>query len=155
MLVLLSLVSTIFSIKLVSKRNEIVDKKQKLVGLQNDIKKLDQIVIDKTTEQANIDRVLSSLPQTYEEVGTLAYKVEDVARQNNLKPELGFDKEIKLDANIPALSFQVISEGNFQNFINFLSSLNSLPYNSSVESIVSENKNGVTSTTTVKVYTKQ
>ncbi len=154
-LVLLTLVSTLFSVKLTSVRNGIIDKKQQLVGLQNDVTKLDQIVADKVSEEENIQKVLNTLPQTYFEVGKLAYKVEGLAVQNNLKTTLGFDKDIKLENGIPSLKFEVNTESNFQNFSDFLSSLNALPYNSVVDLINMENKTGVSATTTIKVYTKK
>ena len=128
-------------------------KKAELAALNRDLVLLDQVVEDQESEDANLKKALRTLPQTYEDVSVLAYKVEEIANTNNLNPELEFEKETAADkAGKTSLSFDITTKGGYQDYASFISSLNSLPYNTVVDSIIADNKEGLSIVTTFKVY---
>lgn len=149
------LLALIFSFKLLGLRENLIQSKNELAFERQNIKLLDQLVADKDKEDTNIKRALSSLPQSYMEIGTLAYKIESLARTNNLNTALSFDKEAKDDSGIASLIIEITTVGGYQNYTKFISSLSNLPYNTSLVNINAENKNGLTAASAIKVYVQK
>jgi Tfp pilus assembly protein PilO len=136
-------------------RGQLVEKKKDLAFERRELELLDQLVQDKMSSDLQIEKALSFLPQTYLEVGALAYKIENRARDNGLSSEISFDKEAKEEGEIAGLTIMIKTQGGYQNYTNFVSNLSNLPYNTEFKSIAFTNEDGISAETTVKVFIKK
>src|SRR5512135_2128545 len=82
----------ITSFKLIQLKGVVENKETQLSLLNRDYRLLDDMLTDKKEEQERIDSVMATLPQTYLEVGKLAYKIEAIAKSHSLESSLSFDK---------------------------------------------------------------
>ena len=154
-LFLLVVISLLFSLKLWKMREAVIDEKNTLFFERRDLALLDQLVEDAESEEQAIESTLSSLPQTYIDVAELAYKIEAIAELFNLDPTISFDEEPKEEGKVFSLGIELSTVGGYQNYSYFLTSLNNLPYNSTVEGIEIESEEGLSQTTNIKVYLRK
>lgn len=152
LMALLALLSLLLSLKLISVRADIIEEKKSLAFEEGELAMLDRIVADKEALEPRIEDALSTLPKTYFDVGELAYKIESLANSNNLETALSFDEEAVDEGKSLSLSISLETKGGYQNYTNFISGLNNLPYNTGFEQITVSSEEGLNQLTVIEVY---
>ena len=152
----LSFVVVVFLITLIKKDIGVVaGLRQSIIANQNDINVLNKIYDDANNKRAEIDKVLATVPGSYEEVSTYAKVVESAASATNVTIELKLDsKEKKETSGIKSVGFSIKAVGSYENLVKFVGGVSELPYHIEVDSMDFEKKlTGIELVLSYRLYT--
>ena len=136
-LLVILLVALIFSGKfLVREKKTIIAKKTELAQLQQDLKLLDKILVDKSKFEEKIYLVRKTLPTTFEELSFFISQVEMINSFSGQKLEIKIDEAAKPEQNdLSSLSISLKATGSYFDLSQMLSSLAHLPYHTRIGSL--------------------
>jgi Tfp pilus assembly protein PilO len=122
----------------------LVDQRKELVNSEADLVNLDKVTQDYKNRQMDIEKVLSSVPKTYEEISQYAKKLESIANQSNLQIVISFDKSQKSETNgLNSTGVNIKSSGSYSGLVEFIDNLSNLPYQIEIDTIKLEKGEGI------------
>jgi len=108
----------------------------KIEADKNKIVVLSKIYDDANSKGPEINRVLASIPESYEEISTYAKVVEAVASSANVTIETNFaDTQAKDSQGIQSIGITLKGTGSYANLVKFLDGISELPYHITIDSL--------------------
>lgn len=153
-LLLLAVIFSIFQLNNI--RQAIISQKGQIKSETADLLALDKLEKDFNDNSDKLKKTLDSLPESYFDVGKFAYKVENLAKNNNLPLEISFDRDANIISGVDSVAVKFETTGSYQNYRKFLSSLTDMPYNLSVVKIeLVSDKGSFKQTTYIVIFIKK
>ncbi len=134
---LLSILAIILTLILVNRNSQsLYNKKQELNNLGADLVNLDRIATDLKERRPDIEKVLSTVPESYEEISQYARKLESIAGKSGIAIKIQFDKNENMETNgLNSTKVKIESSGSYQNLLTFVDSISKLPYHMEIDSL--------------------
>ncbi len=127
------------------KRNigEVVGLKEKINTNQNDLVILNKIYDDANKRRTDIDRVLATIPSTYEGVSAYAKVIGSVGDATGVAIEMKFDSsERKETSGVKSIGVSITATGSYENLLKFVDGISELPYHIEIDSMGFEKSAG-------------
>lgn len=117
--------------------------KEKISTNENDLTVLNKIYDDANKRREEIDRVLATVPSTYEDISTYAKVVESAASATGVAVEVKFDSsERKETSGVNSIGVSVTATGVYENLVKYVNEISELPYHIEIDSMSFERSGG-------------
>lgn len=117
--------------------------KEKISTNENDLTVLNKIYDDANKRREEIDRVLATIPSTYEDVSTYAKVIESAASATGVLVEVKFDSsERKETSGVYSIGVTVAATGAYENLVKYVDEISELPYHIGIDSLSFESSGG-------------
>ena len=129
--------------------------KGEILADQSDLTTLNKIYEDVYSRSDEIDKVLATIPGSYEEVSTYAKVLELTADDTGVSVEMIFSSaESKETLGVKSVGVAVKATGPYENLVKFMDAVSKLPYHIQVDTLtVSKTAGVVTLNSTFRLFT--